>query len=213
MLDNIIKESNSLEIQRYITKMITRPSAHEHTHILYDIVTLLGLDGRKVDYLEIGSYIGSSACLVEQNTYTSSITCIEARKDFSEIVIDNLKKLNKHNIQYLDVHNYRSTDPNVLNLINLQSFDLIFIDGDHSYNGVMNDFNNYIGLLKKGGYMVFDDYLDSKYSPGVKPAVDDIVIQLSNTEFEIIGTPLNYQNAKTKYDIGKYMNEFIIKKI
>ena len=213
MLDNIIKQSNSLQVQRYVAKMTARPSAHEHTHILYDVVTLLRLEDRKVDYLEIGSYIGSSACLVEQNNNTSSITCIEARPDFAEAVTDNLKKLNKHNIKNIVVHNYRSTDRELLDKLSGKTYDIIFIDGDHSFNGVISDFTNYIGFLKKGGYMVFDDYLDSKYSPGVKPAVDKIVSELSKDEFEIIGTPINYQNAITKYDIGKHMNEFIIKKL
>lgn len=36
-------------------------------------------------------------------------------------------------------------------------YDLIFIDGDHSYNGVKNDFELYKTLLSDRGYVVFHD--------------------------------------------------------
>lgn len=36
-------------------------------------------------------------------------------------------------------------------------YDLIFIDGDHSYDGVRKDFELYKGLLSDRGYVVFHD--------------------------------------------------------
>lgn len=36
--------------------------------------------------------------------------------------------------------------------------DLLFIDGDHTLDGVKNDFERYSKYVKKGGYIVFDDY-------------------------------------------------------
>jgi len=40
--------------------------------------------------------------------------------------------------------------------------DLIFIDGDHSYEGVKQDFLEYMSCLKPGGYIAFHDILDCK---------------------------------------------------
>ena len=34
----------------------------------------------------------------------------------------------------------------------------MFIDGDHSYQAVFNDFYMYKDLVEVGGYIVFDDY-------------------------------------------------------
>lgn len=42
-------------------------------------------------------------------------------------------------------------------------YDMIFIDGDHSYEGVKKDFYNFYPMLKKGGYIVLHDILDSEY--------------------------------------------------
>ncbi len=58
---------------------------------------------------------------------------------------------------------------------------LIFIDGDHSYRQVVNDFENYRSILAPGGCMVFHDYGFGNHSgqedaqPDVRPAVDEHV--------------------------------------
>jgi cephalosporin hydroxylase len=63
-----------------------------------------------------------------------------------------------------------------------QSASLIFIDGDHSYDQVLADFNNYRDLLAPGGCMVFHDYGFGSHNglpdtdPGVRPAIDEHVI-------------------------------------
>lgn len=36
-------------------------------------------------------------------------------------------------------------------------FDLIYVDGSHTYDGVMNDLVHYSPLVKVGGYLVMDD--------------------------------------------------------
>lgn len=48
-----------------------------------------------------------------------------------------------------------------------------FIDGDHSYEGVINDFQNYLPKMVLGGIMCFDDYRNSRW-PGVGKAVNAI---------------------------------------
>ncbi|MEK7499597.1 MAG: class I SAM-dependent methyltransferase, partial [Patescibacteria group bacterium] len=37
------------------------------------------------------------------------------------------------------------------------AIDILFIDGDHSYTGVKNDFNNHLEFVKGGGYIIFHD--------------------------------------------------------
>jgi cephalosporin hydroxylase len=52
-----------------------------------------------------------------------------------------------------------SQDPNNFDKIKnkCDKYDLIFIDGDHSYDGVKNDFNLYKSLLSDRGYIAFHD--------------------------------------------------------
>lgn len=50
------------------------------------------------------------------------------------------------------------------------SMDFVFIDGDHSYEGVKEDIGLWLPKVKTGGYLCGHDY-DSR--PGVKQAVDE----------------------------------------
>lgn len=41
-------------------------------------------------------------------------------------------------------------------------FDFIFLDGDHSYEGVSKDFDMYFDLLSRGGCIAFHDIVDTE---------------------------------------------------
>jgi hypothetical protein len=51
--------------------------------------------------------------------------------------------------------------------------DLLYIDGVHTYEGVMTDFHSWKHLLKTSAIVAFDDY--GLYYDGVKRAVDELV--------------------------------------
>ncbi len=54
-------------------------------------------------------------------------------------------------------------------------FDLIYIDGNHSYEFVKNDIESYLPKMKPGAYITGDDYLfDRCPNGGPKRAVDEI---------------------------------------
>lgn len=90
--------------------------------------------------------------------------------------------------------------------------DILFIDGDHSYDGVIQDFDNYEKFVNSGGYIIFDDYMDKKNSPEVKKAVDYIVTTIDKKKYEIIGCLKNIVGSYGNDIVGPYLNEFIIKK-
>ena len=43
------------------------------------------------------------------------------------------------------------------NILNGEKLDFLFIDGDHEYEGVKKDYNNYSKYVKKGGLIAFHD--------------------------------------------------------
>jgi len=59
------------------------------------------------------------------------------------------------------------------------TYDIIYIDGDHSYNGVKQDLINAFSKIKNGGYIMGHDYemnmekAKNVYNFGVKEAVDE----------------------------------------
>lgn len=52
-------------------------------------------------------------------------------------------------------------------------FGLVYLDADHSYEGVMKDLNAWFPKLVPGGIMAMHDFLAPEY--GVKKAVEDFV--------------------------------------
>ncbi len=51
----------------------------------------------------------------------------------------------------------------VSNLLVQQKLDFLFIDGDHSYQGVRADYLNYSRFVRPGGLIAFHDIVDSEH--------------------------------------------------
>ena len=115
--------------------------------------------------LEIGSYEGRSAIFFLKMFKNSKITCVDTwsgsdehlKQNFSiiETNFDTNTKLYQNENRLKKI----KTTSNVFFSNNFQSFDLIFVDGDHSSDQVKKDINNSWKILNNGGYLILDDYL------------------------------------------------------
>ena len=54
-----------------------------------------------------------------------------------------------------------TTDDFFLNYNSDEKFDCIFIDADHTYEGVSKDYYNTLKLIKSGGYIILHDVNNS----------------------------------------------------
>ena len=55
--------------------------------------------------------------------------------------------------------------------------DLVFVDGDHSYEGVSADYERWAPRLRGGGHLLFHDALDGEYAvadPGVRRFIEEL---------------------------------------
>ena len=186
---------------------------HHHYHIIYDIADSISKE--EINYVEIGCYAGGSACLMLQRTKTNVISIDLGEPISEEVVRKNTENHNihKNNFSYIKGNSQVLETKERLKSIMLgyksQEIDILFIDGDHSFNGVHNDFNLYEDLVSIGGYIVFDDYNDPEHSPDVNGAVNNIVSNLKN--YEVIGTIENTLGAHPSSLIEG--NCFVIKRI
>ena len=64
--------------------------------------------------------------------------------------------------------------------------DLIYIDASHFYDDVLRDAHSYWEILKQGGVMFFDDYINEAW-PDTKRAVDEFIKQKGLTGKVISG--------------------------
>ena len=94
-----------------------------------------------------------------------------------EIVSNNINENNPHNHSYQLIKG-DSKDKTICDKVK-HNIDFLFIDGDHSKEGVTNDFLNLKDKVNKGGLILFDNYSDSAW-PEVKPAVDELCKQYSD---------------------------------
>jgi predicted O-methyltransferase YrrM len=134
-----------------------------------------------LNILEIGSWSGASAltwgeALKLHNNSDGSLTCVDAWKPYyraDEIFDDLSKEINKalsndepynvflENVEYLppgiDLTIHRGWSSEVLPTLKPASFDLVYIDGDHSYQSVSEDIKISCTLINEGGIVCGDD--------------------------------------------------------
>jgi predicted O-methyltransferase YrrM len=68
-----------------------------------------------------------------------------------------------------------------------EKFDVIFVDGDHTYEGVSQDIQLFFPLLCPNAVIVFDDF--SNAFPGLLKAVEDLLRSVK------VSRCMSYQNT------------------
>ena len=80
------------------------------------------------------------------------------------------------------------------------SLDLLFIDGDHTYEGVKQDYEIYKKFVRPGGCIVFHDIVDSENHR-------DIGCNVAQLWNELSGTKIEFNANKHWGGIGVLINE------
>jgi len=151
-------------------------------HLLGDLDGITDIPG---DVLEIGSFKGKTtvftshaieALELDKRLHTVDPYTNEASEvGCSDENIDSAYETFRRATDGLDNHEHvRAYSHKALSRFEDTTFSLVFVDGDHTYEGVMADYRNYSPLLADGGIMVFDDYANPSW-PGVGRAVERIV--------------------------------------
>ena len=151
------------------------------------------------NYLEIGTHYGHSICNLLQSKYETKFLGIDIFNRWGDSKISNIEKLANDNVKKFNKNKYEcklikanSQIKSTHNLVKKyfpNGIDLLFIDGDHSYNGIINDFNNYFPLVNKGGYIIFDDYLPYKIRNKERDAPKAVnqIINKNQDKINVIG--------------------------
>lgn len=139
----------------------------------YFISESLNVDvSEPLDFLEIGVFEGRSATWFVDNYLhhpDSTITLIDpfSTSDITSPVLDSTETIcmtNINNSLYPDkiiFHKKRSVEILPSLLAYQKQYDVIYVDGSHLLKDVLEDIILSWYLLKKGGYMILDDFWSS----------------------------------------------------
>ena len=140
-------------------------------HLFYTIKPLLLRTSSSPRILEIGSFEGYSACWFLEMIPNATVECVdpfnaeyalrgELHEDYEERFDENTKEYDGRikKIKSLSTDFFRKTQE-------VNCYDIIYIDGDHYGDQVLEDAVNAYPLLKKDGILIFDDYLCSPDKP------------------------------------------------
>jgi predicted O-methyltransferase YrrM len=153
-------------------------------------VRLYELSSKKNQIAEIGSYIGASACCFGAAGFDSvikQIICIDTWNNdaMTEGSRDTWTEFKNNTADFSEyVIPVRGFSTEVVEQVRAitPALDLLFIDGDHSYEGVKADWDAYKGFLKSGSTVIFHDY---GWAEGVKRVVHGDVQPLVSSHDEL----------------------------
>jgi predicted O-methyltransferase YrrM len=138
--------------------------------------------------LEIGCFRGQGTLMLAK--YFSNITCVDPWDDEyvkerpgfsfapSSQWVGQYEKFSANTASIAEKLTIcRGKSKDVLPTMPSESFDFIFVDGDHSHDAVAIDAAESFRLVKNGGIILFDDYTWVRENTGPKTAIDEFCKQ------------------------------------
>jgi predicted O-methyltransferase YrrM len=147
--------------------------------------------------LEIGVYAGQTlGLMIEASGFTNGIyTGVDV--DFNHLSTFKLL-FNDVNVEFLEIPS---------NQLNLGAkYDIIHIDGDHTYQGVSNDISKVIPYLHSNSILIVDDY--------VLPEVDQAIDDLLTSKIGLIPFMQGHQTTffcKESNNLSYFLDDYIYK--
>jgi predicted O-methyltransferase YrrM len=142
-----------------------------------------------IHYLEIGVLEGGSALWMLENILThptARITCLDvftAKKTYERFLSNMILSgfLDKTKI-------IQGRSQRTLRSLPSDSYDIVYIDGSHTAPDVIEDAVLSWDLLKKGGIMIFDDYMwEWKLPPQDRPKIAiESFLKIYKKELEVL---------------------------
>jgi GT2 family glycosyltransferase len=183
MTDEVFNKNRQIILDRYAninplkeTIKVTWPCAQKPTELSMLQEFLKRIKIKKL--LEVGTYRGGSAMLWAHlvEPWNGKVYCVDLKFDWGAFWDfgysgDNYLQYRRQIYNDTPYEKYitelqgDSHDPDFVKFVHEQvgEVDVLFIDGDHSKEGVKRDFEAFSPLVRKGGYIIFHDIVDSEH--------------------------------------------------
>lgn len=148
-------------------------------------------------YLEIGAFEGNSFFLVLHNLKPKYAVAVDPWIDTQYEIVSDLSEVEKNFDYNLNekkgsfVKIKKNSSEFFAN--NKKNFDVIYIDGSHLYEHVLQDGLNAWKILNINGFLIFDDFFfnyDGDYINSVGAAVNEFLLKIEK-KYQIVLTTNN----------------------
>lgn len=178
-----LRKMNSMQIKEEIEKFQLEVDLKK-PKIIVEIGTANG--GTLSRWLEI-----ESAEIVISIDYPLGVHGGQGYEERMNVITETLENCNYLNKKFFSI-NGDSKDIKTINklesILNGKKIDFLFIDGDHTYDGVKSDFENYQKFLNNGSIVGFHDIIESEYHKSMGCFVYEL-----------------WENLKTKYNFKEFV--------
>ena len=167
--------------------VLNRVESRIFTHLtLQEKFTLFNLSSKCLGktYVEIGSYLGASSCIIAaglKKKDEAQLFCIDTWQNdaMSEGTIDTFNLFKSNIEKYRDILTpLRGKSAEVAKTFG-DTIDFLFIDGDHSYEGVRVDVATWFPKLNSGALVLFHDV---GWAEGVQQVIGETVKPRAKSE-------------------------------
>jgi|688.fasta_scaffold38940_10 predicted O-methyltransferase YrrM len=131
---------------------------------------ILTIQPKIESWLEIGSHLGESSTLLLGFHQIKKIYCVECSLDACNI----LEQKFSQEIKTCRYNIINSLSDNSKDYFSDETFDVVYIDGNHQMDHISQDIKNYYPKIKSGGFLTGHDY-NNKW-PDVMSSVNNFLL-------------------------------------
>lgn len=133
--------------------------------------------------VEIGSYTGESTVMFAEKAklviaidpFMNDYDLNDGTCHAADLPTTVYQKFLERTAPYKNITHIKKTSDDAVAELSGALFDIIYIDGVHTYEQVKKDIENYRGLVKPGGFLCGHDYGDIGHIAGVYKAVNELL--------------------------------------
>ena len=145
-----------------------------------------------LQFMQVGAFAGHaskwlldnvltdpSSILIDIDTWLGSDEKEHKAMNFSDVYEDYISRTSG----YENCYAMRGDSRELMHTYEPDTFDFIYIDGDHNASAVLKDAEDAHKLIKNGGIIAFDDYLWHPETPletRPQPAIDEFLLKYAN---------------------------------
>jgi len=160
----------------------------EEREALYNIAKSLK-DGSVI--VEVGSHLGATSCMLALGNKNNKVYCVDTwRNDgqMAEPSKDTFSEFKENTKDFANITALRGKSEDVVKSFS-EKIDLVFIDGDHSYEAVKKDVLSWIPKCKENAIVAFHDVGPvGSVEYGVTRVIDEYI---KNIEKQVIASLTN----------------------